>query len=71
MENTFNPIPPLDKQQWIVAYLDSIQARPASHKGMISLRALQSATGEELRPLFFAERTLLPSVLDKAFKGGL
>jgi len=32
---------------------------------------LQSATGEELRPLFFAVRTLLPSVLDKAFKGEL
>jgi len=35
------------------------------HKGVI----LQSATGEELRPLF--GRTLLPSVLDKAFKGEL
>jgi len=46
-------------------------ARLASHKGMISLRELQSATGEELRPLFFAERTLLPSVLDRAFKGEL
>jgi len=43
--------------------------RLASHKGMISLRELQSATGEELRPLF--GRTLLPSVLDKAFKGEL
>ena len=38
----------------IVAYLDSVQARLASHKGMISLREphkgviLQSATGEEL-----------------------
>ena len=36
-----------------------------------ALRELQSATGEELRPLFFAERTLLPSVLDRAFKGEL
>ena len=36
-----------------------------------SLRRLQSAMGEELRPLFFAERTLLPSVLDSAFKGEL
>ncbi len=44
--------------------LDSIQARLASHKGMISLRELQSATGEELD-------ALLPSVLDKAFKGEL
>jgi hypothetical protein len=33
------------------------------------LRRLQSATGEELRPLF--GRTLLPSALDKAFKGEL
>jgi hypothetical protein len=32
-----------------------------------SLRELQSATGEELRPLF--GRSLLPSVLDRAFKG--
>ena len=30
---------------------------------------LQSATGEELRP--FYGRTLLPSVLDRAFKGEL
>ena len=47
----------------IVAYLHSVQARLAS------LRELQSATGEELRPLF--GRTLLPSVLDRAFKGEL
>jgi len=33
------------------------------------LRELQSATGEELRP--FIGRTLLPSVLDRAFKGEL
>ena len=38
---------------------------------LVSLRQLQSATGEELRPLFFAERTLLPSVLDRVFKGEL
>jgi hypothetical protein len=48
----------------IVAYLDGVQARLASHKGMISLRELQSATGEELS-------ALLPSVLDRAFKGEL
>jgi type I restriction enzyme S subunit len=41
-----------------VAYLDSVQARLAS------LRELQSATAEELS-------ALLPSVLDKAFKGEL
>ena len=32
-------------KQLVVAYLDSVQARLASHKGMISLRELQSATG--------------------------
>ena len=62
----------------MMAYLDSIQARLASHKGMISLREphkgviLQSATGEELRPFF--GRTMLPSVLataGRAFKGEL
>ena len=52
------PVPPLDEQRRIVAYLDSVQARLAS------LRELQSATGEELG-------ALLPSVLDRAFKGEL
>jgi type I restriction enzyme S subunit len=52
------PIPPLDEQRRIVAYLDSVQARLAS------LRELQSTAGEELS-------ALLPSVLDKAFKGEL
>jgi hypothetical protein len=33
------------------------------------LREVQSATGEELRPFF--GRTLLPSVLDRAFRGEL
>jgi len=46
-----------DKQR-IVAYLDSAQARLAS------LRELQSQTQEELD-------ALLPSVLDRAFKGEL
>ena len=46
------------EQRRIVAYLDSVQARLAS------LRQLQSATEEELRPFF--GRTLLPSVLDRA-----
>jgi len=60
-----------DEQRRIVAYLDSFsltrdlrQTRLASRKGMISLRKLQSATGEELD-------ALLPSVLDRAFKGEL
>ncbi len=38
-------------------------------EGLASLRELMSATGEELRPLF--GWTLLPSVLDRAFKGEL
>jgi type I restriction enzyme S subunit len=52
------PVPPLDEQRRIVAYLDSVQARLAS------LRELQAETQEELD-------ALLPSVLDKAFKGEL
>jgi hypothetical protein len=36
---------------------------------LVSLWELQSATGEELRQLL--GRTLLPSVLDSAFKGEL
>ena len=47
-----------NEQRRIVAYLDSVQAQLAS------LRELQSATGEELS-------ALLPSVLDRAFKGEL
>jgi len=39
-------------------------ARLASHKGMISLRQLRSAGGEELS-------ALMQSILDKAFKGEL
>jgi len=53
-----------EEHRRIVAQLDNVQARLASHKGMISLRELQSATGEELS-------ALLPSVLDRAFKGEL
>ncbi len=58
------------EQRRIVAYLDSVQAR------LVSLRELQSQTGEELR----RRRTLssspsaasgIPSVLDRAFKGEL
>ena len=36
---------------------------------LVAVRELQSATGEELRPFF--GWTLLPSVLDRAFKGEL
>jgi type I restriction enzyme S subunit len=48
----------LDEQQCIVAFLDSVQAQLAS------LRQLQAETQKELG-------ALLPSVLDKAFKGEL
>ena len=65
MKSDLSPVPfpfgkgcLLDEQRRIVAYLDSVQARLAS------LRELQSATGEELS-------ALLPSVLDRAFKGEL
>jgi type I restriction enzyme, S subunit len=44
-----------DKQRRIVAYLDSVQARLAS------LRGLQSETQEELD-------ALLPSVMERVFK---
>lgn len=44
--------------QRIAAYLDDLQAK------VKALRELQSATGEELS-------ALLPSVLDRAFKGEL
>lgn len=60
-----------DEQRRIVAYFDSVrlsrdlrQVRLASHKGMISLRELQSQTQEELD-------ALSTSVLDKAFEGEL
>jgi type I restriction enzyme, S subunit len=50
--------PPLDEQRRIVAYLDGLQAKVSA------LRELQSASGEELS-------ALMPSVLDRAFKGEL
>jgi len=43
-----------------VAYLDGVQAQ------MFELRATQTETEKELRL-----RTLMPSILDKAFKGEL
>ena len=58
------------QQEQVVMFQNNIQARLASHKGMISLREphkgviLQSAAGDELS-------ALLPSVLDRAFKGEL
>lgn len=47
-----------DEKRCIVTYLDSVQA------WLASLRELQSAAGEELS-------ALLPSMLDRAFKGEL
>lgn len=52
------PLPPLPEQLRIVAYLDSLQA-----KGDV-LRRLQAETGAEMG-------TLMPAVLDRAFKGEL
>jgi hypothetical protein len=52
-----------DGQQHIVAYLDGLLAK------VNVLRELQSKSGEELRPC--VGRTLMPSILDKAFKGEL
>jgi len=51
-------VPPLDEQRRIVAYLDGLQAK------VNALRELQVKGGEELS-------ALMPSILDKAFKGEL
>ena len=48
----------LKEQCHLVHYLDGLQAK------LNALCELQSASGEELRPLF--GRTLMPSILDKA-----
>ncbi len=52
------PVPSLPEQQRIVAYLDNLQAK------VDSLKRLQAETAAELD-------ALLPSVLDRAFKGEL
>ncbi len=52
------PVPPLPNQRRIVAYLDELQAK------VDSLKRLQAETAAELN-------ALLPSVLDKAFRGEL
>ena len=52
------PLPPLDEQRRVVAYIDSIQER------LTSLMQLQAGAQKELD-------ALLPSVLDRAFKGEL
>ena len=47
-----------------MGFSPKVNVLPEPHKGVILLRELQSATGEELD-------ALLPSVLDRAFKGEL
>lgn len=51
------PLPPLPEQYRIVAYLDDLQSK------VDALKRLQAETAAELD-------ALLPSILDKAFKGG-
>jgi hypothetical protein len=65
-----NSISLIDEPRCIPTDLDDLQAKVNVMRELQSLRdATQSASGEELRPLF--GRTLLPSVLDRAFKGEL
>ncbi len=52
------PLPPLEEQRRIVAYLDNLQAK------VDAVKRLQAETSAELE-------ALLPSVLDRAFKGEL
>ncbi len=58
LEQKVIPVPPLPEQRRIVAYLDNLQAK------VDQLKRLQVETSAELD-------ALLPSILDKAFKGGL
>ena len=52
------PVPPLPEQRRIVAYLDDLQAK------VDQLKSLQAQTAAELD-------ALLPSILDRAFRGEL
>lgn len=52
------PMPPLDEQRQVAAYLDGLQAKADA------IRATQAATQKELD-------ALLPAVLDRAFRGEL
>jgi len=52
------PLPDIAEQRRIVAYLDGLQAK------VDQLKALQAQTAAELD-------ALLPSILDKAFRGEL
>jgi type I restriction enzyme S subunit len=58
LELTEIPVPSLDEQRRIVAYLDSLQSK------VDALKRLQDETAKELD-------ALLPSILDTAFKGEL
>ena len=58
LKETKIPIPPLPEQRRIVAYLDSLQAK------MDELKRLQAETEKEIEEL-------VPSILDRAFKGEL
>lgn len=58
LRNTKIPLPPLDEQHRVVAYLESLQQK------VDELRGLQAATQKELD-------ALMPSVLAKAFAGEL
>jgi hypothetical protein len=57
------------KQQRIIADLDGLQENVNALPALCSSGRLQSASGEELRPFF--GRTLMPSILDRTFKGEL
>lgn len=52
------PVPPLPEQRRIVEYLDNLQSK------VNALKNLQAETQKDLD-------TLMPSILDKAFKGEL
>jgi type I restriction enzyme, S subunit len=58
LKNIPIPVPPLEEQRRLVAYLDGLQAQVAQ------LRRYQEQTQKELD-------ALMPSILDKAFKGEL
>jgi type I restriction enzyme S subunit len=58
LSNVKLPVPPLPEQRRIVAYLDDLQAK------VDQLKTLQAQTAAELD-------ALLPSILDRAFRGEL
>jgi hypothetical protein len=58
-----------DEQCRIVVYLDDLQAKVNALPAPCTSGQAQSAGAEELRPLF--GQPLMPSILDRAFKGEL